>query len=54
MRRSYAEMCAAGQPETAAFETALAVFKYHHPEVAPDNARTLVRGWVVEPNGNLH
>ena len=54
VRRSYTEMCSAGQPETAAFETALAVFKWHHPEVGADSARTLVRGWVVEPNSNLH
>ncbi len=46
VRRSYSEMCAAGQPETVAFETALAVFNWHHPEVQPASASALVRGWV--------
>ena len=54
VRRSYVEMCAAGRPESVAFETALAVFKWHHSEVGIESARALVRGWVVEPNGNLH
>lgn len=54
VQRSYREMCLAGAPEVVAFDAALTVFKWHHPEVRPDQAQTLVRGWVEEPLGALH
>lgn len=52
VRRAYAGMLALRQPEAAAFDAALQVFAWHHPEVMPDDAATLVRGWVCE--GMVH
>lgn len=48
VRRAYAGMLTAEQPESVAFDAALAVFKWHHPEVTKQAAATLVRGWVLE------
>lgn len=50
VQRSYREMCESGAAETVAFEAALRVFHWHHPEVAAANATTLVRGWVTDPD----
>ncbi len=49
VERSYHEMCVSGVPESVAFDAALTVFKWHHPEVSADNATMLVRGWVPAP-----
>lgn len=54
VQRSYSEMCASGAPEPVAFDAALTVFKWHHPEVAAANATTLVRGWVCPPQSVAH
>lgn len=54
VQRSYREMCASGAPETVAFEAALTVFKWHHPEVAAASAATLVRGWVHPSQSIYH
>lgn len=54
VRRSYEEMCAAGQPASAALDTALAVFHWHHPEVEREAAVLMVRGWVERPEGLRH
>ncbi len=48
VRRAYAGMLDLGQPETAAYDAALTVFVWHHPEISGPAAETLVRGWVLE------
>ncbi|MGB4100843.1 MAG: hypothetical protein WBK91_02915 [Alphaproteobacteria bacterium] len=48
VRRAYTGMIDCGQPEPAAYDAALTVFSWHHPEIAPYEAETLVRGWVSE------
>lgn len=54
VRRSYSEMCSSGAPEAAALDAALAVFRWHHPEVMADSAVTLVRGWVQSSFKAVH
>lgn len=49
VQRSYSEMCASGAPESIAFDAALTVFRWHHPEVPATDAVTLVRGWIPTP-----
>ncbi|MEJ0063893.1 MAG: hypothetical protein WDO70_12085 [Alphaproteobacteria bacterium] len=46
VRRAYAELCDTGAADTAAFDVALTVFKWHHPETNLTDAATIVRGWV--------
>lgn len=54
VQRSYREMCLSGAPESIAFDAALTVFKWHHPEVKPASAVALVHGWVRAPEHRTH
>lgn len=54
VRRSYAEMCSSGASEAAALDAALAVLRWHHPEVVAESAVTLVRGWVQSSLTAVH
>jgi hypothetical protein len=46
VRRAYDGLKASGQPERYAFEAALAVYRWHHPEVSPGEAERTVSAWV--------
>lgn len=46
VQRAYAELRQAGQPDRYAFEAAVTVFRWHHPEVPPEQAETVVSEWV--------
>lgn len=52
VRRAYADMLKLGQPECTAYDAALIVFKWHHPEITAQAAGTLVRGWVLEESSH--
>ena len=52
VRRAYAGLLAVGQAETTAYSAAIKVFRWHHPEVSPQSAATLVRGWVLEESSH--
>lgn len=46
VKRAYTEMLADGCPERFANEAALAVFRWHHPEISAPYADAIVHGWV--------
>lgn len=46
VQRAYQELLASGQAEILAFDAAMTVFNWHHPEISGDDASVLVRGWV--------
>ncbi|MBI1206954.1 MAG: hypothetical protein GC191_06660 [Azospirillum sp.] len=50
--RAYRELCERGQPDRFAFEAAVTVYRWHHPEVPPARAGDIVSGWVW--NGTPH
>ena len=52
VRRAYRELCARGEPDRFAFEAALAVYHWHHPEVAAARAHDIVSTWLS--NGVRH
>jgi len=48
VRRAYRELCERGQPDRFAFEAALAVYQWHHPEVETARAHDIVLAWVSD------
>ncbi|WP_328702834.1 hypothetical protein [Arenibaculum pallidiluteum] len=46
VQRAYAELRDRGQPERYAFEAALTVYHYYHPETPSAEAQTIVSEWV--------
>ena len=46
--RAYRELRACGRTEKAAFDAAVAVYLYHHPETAPIASGHIVAGWLDE------
>jgi len=45
--RAYRTLCASGEAESIAFEAAIKVYRFHHPETAPGMAAGLVERWVA-------
>jgi hypothetical protein len=52
VQRTYRELCERGQPERFAFEAAVTVYLWHHPEVAAPQALDTVSQWLW--NGVSH
>lgn len=52
VERCYRGLCGGGQPENHAFEAALTVYRWYHPEVPLLEAEATVRTWVI--GGALH
>ncbi|MGE3623032.1 MAG: hypothetical protein AB7H77_04040 [Bdellovibrionales bacterium] len=50
--RAFREMQELGKPDQFAYEAALTVFRWHHPEIATQQARNIVDIWVGE--GTIH
>lgn len=50
--RAYRSLRASGMSETVAFEAAIRIFRFHHPEAAPGEAAGLVEDWVAY--GTVH
>jgi hypothetical protein len=48
VKRAYHEMQARGRPDTFAFDAAMAVFNWYHPEVVGMRAENIVANWVRE------
>jgi hypothetical protein len=46
VRRAYSELRRFGQPERYAFEAAVTVYRYYHPNVVQAHAETVVASWV--------
>jgi hypothetical protein len=46
VQRAYNELRRCGQPDRYAFEAAVAVYRYHHPESQPRQAEVVVSEWV--------
>jgi hypothetical protein len=46
--RAYRELQDRGVPESAAFESAIAVFRFYHPMTPPEESRQLIAGWIDE------
>jgi hypothetical protein len=46
VQRAYAELRGRGQPERYAFEAALTVYHYYHPDTPPGDAHEIVSEWV--------
>ena len=46
--RAYTGLRARGQGETAAFDAAVAVYRFHHPETPTLDSVDLVDGWIEE------
>lgn len=45
--RCYNSMLGSGVPETHAFQAALDVYRWHHPEVGGERALATVSGWLI-------
>lgn len=52
VRRAYHELRNKGQPDRFAFEAAVTVYRWHHPEVPAPTADQIVAAWVW--NGVSH
>ncbi len=46
--RAYRELRQCGRTAPAAFDAAVAVHRYHHPETAPRESGRIVSGWIEE------
>ena len=46
--RAYGELKDRNVPNTAAFDSAVTVFRYHHPEIPVIEARYTVADWLPE------
>ncbi len=46
--RAYRELRARGRHDPAAFEAAVAVYRYHHPETPARESSFIVAGWIEE------
>jgi len=46
VRRAYAEMRSKGEPDRYAFEAAVTIYRWHHPEVPGPVAQDIVTDWV--------
>ena len=46
VRRAYRELRGCGQPDRFAFEAAVTVYQWHHPEVEPARALDIVHTWL--------
>ena len=46
--RAYGELKKKNVPNVAAFDSAVKVFRYHHPEIAPLDAKYTVAEWIGE------
>ncbi|HYD98634.1 MAG TPA: hypothetical protein VEH84_04570 [Alphaproteobacteria bacterium] len=44
--RAFRELRGCGQPDRTAYDAALAVFRWHHPEASVSEARETVAAWV--------
>lgn len=44
--RAYRELRARGEPDRFAFEAAVAVYRWHHPDVPAAEATSIVADWV--------
>ncbi len=47
VQRCYSGLCSCGQPERYALEAAVTVYRYHHPDIPPAQAETIVSHWVA-------
>ncbi len=45
--RAYAALRASGVIDPRAFEAAVTVYRYHHPEALPRQARHIVAEWLA-------
>jgi hypothetical protein len=52
VKRAYSEMRGSGAADAAAYDAALAVFGWYHPEVANQQAHSIVSQWIR--SGQLH
>lgn len=50
--RAYSEMLSGEVPHNVAMEAAVRVYRYHHPEDAPDAAGLIVERWIHA--GRMH
>ncbi|MEM6903430.1 MAG: hypothetical protein AAF556_09365 [Pseudomonadota bacterium] len=50
--RAYEGMAASGAPERNAFEVAMRVLRYHHPEMPSDRIKITVERWLHQ--GEMH
>jgi hypothetical protein len=46
--RAYRELRATGKAELAAFDAAVAVYRFHHPETPRRDSNYIVADWIVE------
>jgi len=44
--RAYRTLCEAGQAESRAYEAAVRIYRFHHPEAAPGAAAGVVERWI--------
>lgn len=49
VQRCYNGLCRCGQPERYAFEAAIRVYRYHHPDCPEAQAETIVSHWLSGP-----
>ena len=49
--RAYRELRQRGVPDRPAFEAAVTLYRYHHPETARGEAKWLVAEWITEEPG---
>ena len=49
VERVYREFIRHGDDDCQAFESAVRVYRFHHPEASLRNARYAVAEWVAEP-----
>ncbi|MBV6633644.1 MAG: hypothetical protein KI792_11515 [Alphaproteobacteria bacterium] len=50
--RAYEGMASSGAPERNAFEVAMRVLRYHHPEMPTDRIKITVERWLHQ--GEMH
>lgn len=46
--RAYQELRDRDRGDRAAFDAAVAVYRYHHPETPPRESDRIVSGWIEE------
>jgi hypothetical protein len=47
VERAYDEMRASGAPDPHALDAALVIYRFHHPDIPMDEARTEVSRWTL-------
>lgn len=50
--RAYRTLCDSGQAESRAYEAAVRIYRFYHPEAAPGAAAGAVERWVA--SGTVH